>query len=240
MEQAASLNTTAAVKMQFEAQKHRLVADHLEAQGDMVGPRYERAEAERLEGIADLALDPLMHTTGPVTAGNGGEVAIGTSRYVDTVRERPDMLAIDASQQRMSLADKANALTLGIDAAATIQPKNSLEKMLAHEMAAAHALAMELQAEGRELLRVYKRTGHIHQHVSIEAGRLFNASARMMTVFQDGLLTLQKIRSGGTQHVVVQHINVGDGGRAVVAGEVKVRRKRGRRPGATDGGVARK
>ena len=34
-------------------------------------------------------------------------------------------------------------------------------------------------------------------------------------------LTLQKIRSGGTQTVVVQHVNVGDGGQAMVAGEVK-------------------
>jgi hypothetical protein len=32
-----------------------------------------------------------------------------------------------------------------------------------------------------------------------------------------------KVRSGGKQVVVVQHVNVGDGGRAMVAGQVKVR-----------------
>ena len=150
--------------------------------------------------------------------------------FIDTVRERPDMLAIDASRQRMELADKADALTLGIDAAATIQAENSLEKMLAHQMAAAHTLAMELQAEGRELLQRYRRSGFIYQQLSIEAGRLLNASARMMESFQHGMLTLQKIRSGGQQTVVVQHVNVGDGGRAMVAGQVKVRRKnRGRK-----------
>jgi hypothetical protein len=44
-------------------------------------------------------------------------MAIGTKEmrpFVDTVRERPDMLAIDASRQRMELADKANVLELGL------------------------------------------------------------------------------------------------------------------------------
>ena len=84
-------------------------------------------------------------------------MAIGTKAmapFVDTVRERPDMLAIDASRQRMELADKADVLTLGIDAAATIKAENSLEKMLAHQMAAAHTAAMEMQAEARELLQM--------------------------------------------------------------------------------------
>jgi hypothetical protein len=228
MEHAAGIIAADAVKLQIKAQKHRRVADHLQAEGDLVGPRFERAEAERLERKAELALDPVMHTTGPLTVGNGGEMAIGTKAmrpFVDTVRERPDMLAVDASARRMELADKANALTLGIDAAATIQAENSVEKMLMHQMASAHTLAMELQAEARELLRAYKRTGYIHQQLSIEAGRLFNVAARMMDSFQSGMLTIQKVRSGGKQVLVVQHVSVGDGGQAMVAGQVKLRGK---------------
>jgi hypothetical protein len=228
MEQAAGLSAADAVRLQVRAQKHRRVADYLEADGDRVGPRFELAEAKRLEQEAELALDPVVHATGPVTVGNGGEMAIGTKAmqpYIDTARQRPDMLAIDASRQRMELADKANALLLGIDAAATIEAQNSLEKMLAHQMAAAHTMAMETQAEARELLRTYKRTGYIHQQLSIEAGRLLNASARMMDSFQHGMLTLTRVRSGGQQTVVVQHVNVGDGGKAMVAGQVKLRGK---------------
>jgi len=101
--------------------------------------------------------------------------------------------------------------------------------MLAHQMAAAHTMAMEQQAEARQLMQRFKRTGYVHQHLSVEAGRCMNASARMMDTFQHGLLTIQKLRSGGQQTVVVQHVNVGDGGRAMVAGEVKVRGKRPRR-----------
>jgi hypothetical protein len=197
----------------------------MEAHGDRIGPRYELADAERLELEADLVLDPVMHITGPVTVGNGGEIAIGTESmrpFTDTVRERPDMLAIDASRQRMELADKAKVLELGLDAAATIQTENSLEKMLAHQMAAAQSMAMEAQAEARTLMRLFEINGHVHQHLSVEAVRMTNASALMMDTFQ-GLLTIQKIRSGGQQTVVVQHVNVGDGGRAVVAGQVKSR-----------------
>jgi hypothetical protein len=203
----------------------------MQERGDRIGPRFELAEAKRLEHEAELILDPLMHCTGPVTRGNGGEMAIGTKAmapFVDTVRERPDMLAIDASRQRMELADKAKALELGLDTAATIRAENSVEKMLAHQMAAAHTMAMELQAEARELIRHYKRTGHAHQSLSIEAGRMFNAAARMMDTYQHGLLTIAKVRSGGKQTVVVQHVNVGGGGQAMVAGQMKVREKRRR------------
>lgn len=230
IERVAQLSAADAVKMQLRAQEHRKAANFMQAGGDrIIGPRFELAEAERLEREASLILDPVMHTTGSVTIGNGSEMAIGTKAmrpFVDTVRERPDMLAVDASRQRMELADKANALTLSVDAATTIQAANSLEKMLAHQMAAAHTMAMELQAEARELMGHYKRTGHIHQSLNIEAGRMLNASARMMETYQHGMLTLQRVRNGGQQTVVVQHVNVGDGGRAMVAGQVKLRGKK--------------
>ena len=45
-----------------------------------------------------------------------------------------------------------------------------------------------------------------------------NASAKMMDAFQKGTLALHKLRTGGTQTVTVQHVNVSDGGQAVVTG----------------------
>ena len=41
-------------------------------------------------------------------------------------------------------------------------------------------------------------------------------SARMMTTAQEGLLALNKLKAGGTQNVVVQHVHVESGGQAVV------------------------
>src|SRR5438046_798293 len=55
-----------------------------------------------------------------------------------------------------------------------------------------------------------------------EAARLTNAAARLFEVYQSGCLTLHKLKTGGTQRILVQQqqVNVGQGGRAVVAGTV--------------------
>ena len=63
----------------------------------------------------------------------------------------------------------------------------------------------------------------------MEKARLLNAGARLMKAFQDGLLVLNKVRTGGKQTVLVQHVQVSDGGQAVVSGTVKGK-------GVTDGG----
>jgi hypothetical protein len=111
---------------------------------DRIGSKFDLAEADALERDALDVLDPLTHTTAPVQIGRGGELGTGAAMmtpYVNTVRAHPDWLAHDAGRERTDLADKANALTMGLDAAETIQASNSLEKVLAHQMAAAHAMA---------------------------------------------------------------------------------------------------
>ena len=221
-----------AVRMQHRAEEGRQVAARMQADGDRIGALFERRTAEQLEQDAALALDPVLHTTGRVTVGNGGEVAIGTKAmapFVDMVRAHPDMLVIDACRQRMDLASSAGALSMGLDGSATSTAGNSLEKMVMHEAGAADVAAMEFQAEARDVLRAYKRTGYNHPTLSIEAARLLNASARMMGTYQDALLTLERMRNGGKQTVVVQHVTVGEGGQAVVAGQVKAGTKRRRR-----------
>ena len=50
---------------------------------------------------------------------------------------------------------------------------------------------------------------------ALEIKRL-QVSARMMTVAQQGLLTLQRLKNHGTQNVLVQHVRVESGGQAVV------------------------
>jgi hypothetical protein len=55
----------------------------------------------------------------------------------------------------------------------------------------------------------------------------------MSATYQQGLLTLQRKRTGGNQQVTVKHIhqqvNVTQGGQAVVAGDKVTSRARGRR-----------
>ena len=89
----------------------------------------------------------------------------------------------------MHLAAGAGVLPSAVDAALSAQARSSLEKMLCHQLAAAHSAAMTLVSRvgGGEL-------------PIVEESRLANAAARMMQVFQEGLLTLQKLKQVGNRH----------------------------------------
>jgi hypothetical protein len=66
---------------------------------------------------------------------------------------------------------------------------------------------------------------------NVRACRLAGAISRMSATYQQGLLTLQRKRTGGNQQVTVKHIhqqvNVTEGGQAVVAGDTVTSRKGG-------------
>jgi hypothetical protein len=94
---------------------------------------------------------------------------------------------------------------------------NSIERMFCHQIAAAHTHAMKMLE--RSL------TDYLP---AVEQVRYTNAAARLMDVCQNGALTFRRIHASATQTVVVQHVQVNDGGQAVVAGSVR-RGKRRRR-----------
>jgi hypothetical protein len=113
---------------------------------------------------------------------------------VDRLRDQPDMIGVIASEHRVELAACVGPRVAesAIDAAQTAQAANSLEKMLCHQMAAAHRAAMKLMS-----------TTLNDTLPPVEVARLSNATARMMQVYQEGLLVLNRIRTGGRQTVVV-------------------------------------
>jgi hypothetical protein len=129
---------------------------------------------------------------------------------VDTL-QNPNMISVVASEHRLDLAACVGSRVAesAIDAAQSAQAGNSLEKMLCHQMAAIHRAAMKLIARSLDM----------HEE-PIEMARLSNAAARAMQVYQEGILTLQKLRTGGKQTVVVQHVQVSEGGQAVIAGSM--------------------
>jgi hypothetical protein len=126
--------------------------------------------------------------------------------------ESPDTIGLEASSNRLDLLADADSVALGIDTAESINAMNSLEKMLGHQMATAHRFALKH-------LALVDRTKD-----NLEKLRLTNAAARMMESFQSGMKLLHRIRSGGRQVMVVQHVQVGQGGQAVIAGEVQSQR----------------
>jgi hypothetical protein len=56
---------------------------------------------------------------------------------------------------------------------------------------------------------------------NLRVTRLAGASSRLMIAFQQGMMTLDKLRAGGKQTILVQHVQVNEGGQAVVAGKVR-------------------
>jgi hypothetical protein len=225
--------------------------------GEMVlGSARLEAEAERTHG-SDLlslmwrkqagAMAEQVHGPAPEymsTTGAGGELVpasiLGENsralEFADTV-QRPDYVTVDASRDRLELANAAGALEMGLDVADTIGAENSLEKMLAHQLAAAHRSTMKMTAlmnrhmESLESISPHQLNMQNPERLNIETCRLAGMVTRMMGTFQQGVLTLQKMRTGGRQEVVVQHVTVTDGGQAVVAGQVTPAKRGPRRKG---------
>ena len=60
-----------------------------------------------------------------------------------------------------------------------------------------------------------------YRHNSLlSANRLFGTATRLMATCQSAAETIQKLRTGGKQVVTVQHVQVNDGGQAVVTGNL--------------------
>jgi hypothetical protein len=143
-----------------------------------------------------------------------GSVSTGSA-----IRRSPKVAAI-ADNQRLDLASEARADELAIDMEESAAAETSIEKALIHQMAAAHALALRviglanLEIEGKHR---FDRQGQ--RETMVEVARLSNAAGRLMQTFQQGALALTKIRGGGAQTIVVQHVQVNDGGQAVIAGQ---------------------
>jgi hypothetical protein len=165
------------------------------------------AEADEM----DAAADALLALPGLPECGMGGELApppgMGLIGQEDAVK-CPDAVSLNASIERVTLADDCGVFNLAFDAAESINAKGAIEQMLSHQMAAAHKAAMDLLAKSSR------------ERDTVEQGRLANTAARLMDTFQKGMLTLNRVRTGGRQLVTVQHVQVADGGQAVIAGAV--------------------
>ncbi|MDD2898396.1 MAG: hypothetical protein PHI31_06750 [Desulfuromonadaceae bacterium] len=123
----------------------------------------------------------------------------------------PDTPSVDASMERTKLLQRASSLETGIDTANSIQAKNSLEKMLAHQMAACHVKAMNLIAEGGNYARdLETRTFQLKQ---------IAVAAKLMEVYQKGMETLCRTRNAGKQTIIVKQVHV-TGGQNVIADSI--------------------
>jgi hypothetical protein len=166
-----------------------------------------------------LEAEALRTPTQPVVRGTGEALTwddkadgeIGSHAWLVDTLEHPDGISTGAASQRLHAAHQAGILRPTVDTAQSAQASNSVEKMLCHQMAAAHHVAMQMMT--RSLAPGLPPA---------EVVRFSNAAARQFDVYQNGCLVLQKLKSGGTQRILVQQqqVNVGPGGQAVVAGRL--------------------
>jgi hypothetical protein len=219
--------TTEAIGQLHKADRMRAHAEVLHRIGDPLAAVHERIDAGKIEAAAEavLTMSEIVRQ-----ATNGGEMALYdypdpadlyTGMHLLDTLKNPNMAEAHASLERYKLLLEIGCVELGQDLASTIEPRNSLERMLAGQLASVHYIAL------RMLARSVDHNAHIGDFTStwqreqnVEACRLANTAARLLSSFNEGALTLHKLRTGGKQTVVVQHVHVSEGGQAVIAGDM--------------------
>lgn len=169
--------------------------------------RYNSEIADSLETAADehLKLKEVPER------GIGGELVSVETPYASVAEltlKKPDRVTVDASSDRLDLVHKNGVLNMALDTAEAINSKNPAEQMLAHQMATAHRMSLDLMAEA----------GNTRDPV--EKCRLINMAAKLMETYQKAMLTIHRLHTGGQQVVTVQHVQVSGGGQAVINGAI--------------------
>lgn len=176
----------------FDLEERKLNAD---------GPR-NRAEWARFLA-AELTKQGAVRSK-EIGQANGEAIPPSSERFLNDTLTIPDLAAVEASFDRSRLLLQNDVAAMALDAANSIQASNSFERMLAHELAALHKAGMEL-------------LGHAPcDENAVARAKRINAAARCMTTYQQGLLTLRKLRHNGHQRIMVHYVNVSDGSQAVI------------------------
>jgi hypothetical protein len=197
------------------------------------------AEAQGLEAAALIASRP-QPSDAPRMWGNGGEAAPAAAgnmparlhEVARAVHAPPTAHQADASLHRLALARDASGIAMALDVAHDAGATTAIEKMIAHQIAALHELGMRLAAKAGTHSQ-YQAVG-LHgnraaeQFHSVEACRNAGAAAKVLAAAGQLALTMDRLRHGARQTIVVQQTHVADGGKAVVAGTMQAPADRGR------------
>jgi hypothetical protein len=179
-------------------------AFQLEAEGEKPEGVRNRAEWARMMAVELRKQGSAWAKT--VTQPNGEVVPLPSDVLFSDTLTVPDLASVEASldRSRLLLQPGTDVAAMALDAANSIQARSSLERMLAHQLATAHKVAME-------------QMGQVDHEESAGAKvKRINAAVRCMNVYQQGMLALHKLRQGGQQRITVQYVNVSEGGQAVI------------------------
>ena len=193
--------TTKAVKTLQRSIRLKAEKERLQFKGEVIddGMEYDIASAEV------HAAEAFQHNS-TITMVAGGEVLPQHDLQLIDTLAAPNATALDASANRLALITNlgTDIAAMALDASETIGASNSFEKMLAHQMAVCHDGAMRFAAKSSL------------EQDPVHMIRFMNAATRSMDMFQKGLLAFKSIRSNGEQRIMVQHVDVREGGQAVI------------------------
>ena len=185
------------VKLEQQAWRKRISASST----DPIRRDFDLQEARLLEAQSTS----LKKTNETLQLGAGGEVIPPAASPVvglaDTLKT-PDILNLEATVQRTQLADKAGVFERAIEAAESTSARGAIQQMITHQMAAAHRHAMRLLAESEK--------------DALFGDRKAATASKLIDAFSRAALTLNRLQTGATQTIQVQHINVL--GQAVIGG----------------------
>jgi hypothetical protein len=161
---------------------------------------------------ADLLVEDAFQPQASVAMLSGGEVCPQHLPDLLDTLAAPNVVALDASAHRLELvtAMGTDVAAMALDASDTMGATNSLEKMLAHQMAVLHNCVMRYASKAAL------------EPDSAHSVKMMSLSVRAMETYQKGLLTFKRLRGGGEQRITIQHVNVTQGGQAVI-GQVQPR-----------------
>src|SRR5262249_27341843 len=123
-----------------EKLERRRAFDPTDARFKAIEAQHAREEGDRLLTAPDqLVGDARME----LVSDAGGESDVPDTRlhYLNTLAD-PNTINLDASEHRAAVATRAGVLSAALDAAQSAKAHNSIEKMLCHQLAAAHLTGM--------------------------------------------------------------------------------------------------
>jgi len=132
-----------------------------------------------------------------------------TSEFIEALCVADVDMANCLSKQLMSTQEANGKSDSDINAAYAmyqgIAPKDSVECLLAAQMVAVHNMSLEMAKRAMTEAQTFE---------GVNAN--INRVTKLMRTFTAQVETLKKYRTGGKQTIQVQHVNVNEGGQAVV------------------------
>jgi hypothetical protein len=110
-----------------------------------------------------------------------GEAALAHPELADAIRRSPDKQLADGSLARCLLAREAGVLTLALATAESEQAENMSDRLVAHQLAASHALAMRFTGRTMRALDAAAAGTESAEAVALRAARV---ASRMIHTYR--------------------------------------------------------